>query len=232
MRTKILICAAALAASLASSMAQNVYSLNVVGYANTTLNKGGFTLVANPLDGTMGSTVPGGNNLTNFFVGVPNGSQIFPFVASSVSYGNPATFSVGKSGVGAWSPTFDLPPGQGFMFKTTATTNTLITWVGQVQQGTAIPVGTLVGGKSSMLGAPAPIGGLMTNALIGLTPLNGDAVTLYNTASGWGSPATFSVGKSGVGAWSTLLTVDVGAGFLYKNGATTNRTWVANFTVQ
>jgi hypothetical protein len=37
MRTKTLLVAAVLAAGLATSMAQNVYSLNVVGYYNVTI---------------------------------------------------------------------------------------------------------------------------------------------------------------------------------------------------
>src|SRR6059036_1804778 len=46
MRTKTLICAATLlAAGAATSMAQNVYSLNVVGYVQVSLTNG-FNLVA------------------------------------------------------------------------------------------------------------------------------------------------------------------------------------------
>ena len=41
MRTKALLCAAALAAGTAASMAQsNVYSLNIVGYVNVPLTSG------------------------------------------------------------------------------------------------------------------------------------------------------------------------------------------------
>src|ERR1035437_742604 len=67
MRTKVLLCAAAMAASLASSMAQNVYSLNVVGYVNVTLPAQQFYAVANPLDASLGGTVAGGNDITNLF---------------------------------------------------------------------------------------------------------------------------------------------------------------------
>ena len=232
MRTKVLIAAAVLAASLASSMAQNVYSLNVVGYANVTLTHGGFTMVANPLDGTMGGTVPGGNNLTNFFTSVPASSAIYPFVSSSASFGNPATFSVSKTGVGGWAGAFDVPPGTGYMFKNPATTNAVITFVGQVQQGAAIPVTTLLASKAAMVGSPVPIGGDMTNSIIGLTPHAGDQITLYTTGTGYGNPAAYSVSKTGVGGWSTMLQIGVGQGFLYKNGSTANNTWTANFTVQ
>ena len=66
MRTKTtLVAAAILAAGIASSMAQaNVYSLNVVGYVNVTVQGGGaYNLIANPLNNTTGNT------LTNIFSG-------------------------------------------------------------------------------------------------------------------------------------------------------------------
>src|SRR4051812_38861431 len=62
MRTKTAILTAALvAAGALSSMAQNVYSVNVVGYVNVTLNANKFTMVANPLnatDMTVGTMFP------------------------------------------------------------------------------------------------------------------------------------------------------------------------------
>jgi len=212
-------------------MAQNVYSLNVVGYANITLNASGFTLFANPLDGTMGSTVPNGNNLTNFFTSVPSGATIFPWIASTASYGNAAAYSVSK-GVGAWANPFNVPPGTGFMFKNNATTNAFVTFVGQVQQGTAIPVKSLLAGKSDFVGSPVPIGGNFTNSIVGLAPSSGDSITLYTTGAGWGNANAYSVSK-GVGAWSgNTMQIGVGQGFLYKNASTAVNNWTANFTVQ
>ena len=62
MRTKTLaICAAALAAGALSTMAQsNVYSLNIVGYANITITPGN-NFYANPFNHS------GNNNATNIF---------------------------------------------------------------------------------------------------------------------------------------------------------------------
>jgi hypothetical protein len=50
MRTKALLCTSAVAAGVATSMAQpNVYSLNVVGYVNVPIQGGvSFNLLANP----------------------------------------------------------------------------------------------------------------------------------------------------------------------------------------
>src|SRR3954451_14568718 len=50
MRTKTLLCMAAMAAGVATSMAQsNVYSLNIVGYANVPA-PAGFTFQSNPFN--------------------------------------------------------------------------------------------------------------------------------------------------------------------------------------
>jgi hypothetical protein len=232
MRTKVLICAAALAASLASSMAQNVYSLNVVGYVNYTLNAGKYTCIANPLDATMGATVPGGNNVTNLFPVVPSGSQILPFTVATAQWGTPAAYSINKSGVGVWANPFDMPPGLGVMFYNPATTNAVATFVGQVQQG-SFPVTTLAATKSSIVGSPVPIGGDLTNSIVGLTPHTGDSIQLFSSATAqWVAPvSSYSVNKSGVGIWSQNLQIAPGTGFLYYNGSAANA-WTCNFTVQ
>src|SRR4051812_38715441 len=85
MRTKTLVCAAALAAGVATSMAQsNVYSLNIVGYANVPVVAGN-SIYANPfdLDGTNSADKvlnhaaladAGGNpGLDSFYVNTWNG---------------------------------------------------------------------------------------------------------------------------------------------------------------
>src|SRR5437899_2710664 len=78
MRTKTLICAAALAAGALTSWAQsNVYSLNVVGYVNVALvggaGGGTFTMIANPLNRTDAN----GNNITNLFKTPQDSDQIY-----------------------------------------------------------------------------------------------------------------------------------------------------------
>jgi len=64
MRTKTLLCAAALAAGVATSMAQsNVYSLNIVGYANVPTTVG-YTYQSNPFNNsnnTAGIVIPNPN---------------------------------------------------------------------------------------------------------------------------------------------------------------------------
>src|SRR5437879_6035335 len=74
MRTKALLCCAALAAGLATSaVAQsNVFSLNIVGYVNTPLTTG-FNLIANPLD-------KGTNDLNSLFPNAGFGDTVYSFV--------------------------------------------------------------------------------------------------------------------------------------------------------
>ena len=56
MRTKALLLGAAVGAiGLATSMAQ-VYSVNIVGYVNTTIPTG-FSIICNPLNATGGNTI-------------------------------------------------------------------------------------------------------------------------------------------------------------------------------
>ena len=117
MRIKALLCAAALVASAAASMAQsNVYSLNIVGYVNVPLTTG-FNLIANPLDN-------GTNNLNSLFPNASFGDTIF-------QYKNGAFVS--SSFLGTWQPDLISPPGGGVFYQASApSTNT---FVGNVMTG-------------------------------------------------------------------------------------------------
>src|ERR1039457_2066957 len=162
MRTKVLLCAAALAASLASSMAQNVYSLNVVGYVNVTLPAFEFSCVANPLDATMGGTVAGGNNITNLYKGLADSSTIATFdplaAGGAGDWTAPITYI---AGVG-WDSTLNMPPGKGVLLFNNGPAQP-ITYVGQVVQG-PYSVATLHSGTFTLVGSPDPIGGPVTNS--------------------------------------------------------------------
>lgn len=236
MRTKVLICAAALVASLASSMAQNVYSLNVVGYVNVTLPAGHFYCVANPLDATMGGTVPNmndsGNLFTNTAGNLANGSKLQQFVPAISDY----SAQINYSGIThKWASTFPLNPGLGVMFYNNGSVDTVVTFTGQVEQGT-YNVASLSAGHFSMLGSPVPIGGDVTNSttVVGLAPANGDTLATFNSPiSDWRAVTKWS----GIThKWSTSATstagIAPGQGFLYFNNGSTVNNWVSNFTVQ
>src|ERR1035441_7952368 len=81
MRTmKALVCAAALAAGLASSMAQsNVYSLNVVGYYNFPIAAGAKLMIANQLNTTN-------NTIGALLPSVPGNSVLFKFSGGFTGY--------------------------------------------------------------------------------------------------------------------------------------------------
>jgi|ERR1035437_896118 hypothetical protein len=228
MRTKVLLCAAALAASLASSVAQNVYSLNVVGYVNVTLPSHQFAAVANPLDASLGGTVAGGNDITNLFQGVAASSTLATFNSALNDYDTPITFS-GKSG--AWTGNFSMPPGKGALYFNNGAADTVVTFVGQVQQG-AYTAASIASHTFQLAGSPVPLGGDLSdlNTKLGLVPSAGDTVALFNSAANdWTTPVTWSAKSS---AWTGTLPIAPGAGFLYFNNSASANTWVSNFTVQ
>jgi len=224
-----------MAASLASSMAQNVYSLNVVGYVNVTLAPNAFTCVANPLDASMGGTVATGNDMTNLFnLGtaplLANGSKIQTFVPALADY----SASINYNGATKkWASNFPMAPGLGVLFYNNGANPTVVTFTGQVPQG-SYPVATLGNNQFSMVGSPVPIGGDVTNSttVLGLVPSNGDSVATFNGAlADWNGATKWN---NATKKWSAAAssTVGVGEGFLYYNNSANVNNWVSNFTVQ
>jgi hypothetical protein len=116
MRTKtLLITAAALVAGIASSNAQ-VYSANVVGYAQVVLN-GGFNLIANPFDDGNG------NHLTNLVtIPLPSKSSVTTWNTGVQAFNAPITGSGGT-----WNADTILAPGTGFFIKNGTVASPLIT---------------------------------------------------------------------------------------------------------
>src|SRR6185436_15010143 len=138
MKTKTLILAGLIcAASVASSMAQSVFSANAVGYITLTVPPG-FSMIANQLNGTA-TTVP------QLITGVPTGTQVFKFDTGTQSY-------VGALYAGAgpgWQPSaaanaMTLLPGEGIFIKNSTASSFTLTFVGSVPAGTlqnVIPAG-------------------------------------------------------------------------------------------
>jgi hypothetical protein len=235
MRTKtLLVACAALAFSLATSQAQ-VYSQNIVGYANVVLHGNGhYSLVANPFDAGNGNYV---TNLLNS--ALPKQSQYLIWNVSSY-------YTVGKLATGGWQAPLaaggdQVPPGVGFFVRNGSPgsgapdlTNTFV--------GTVIPnIGLTVTNSEpigyTLQGSPIPYAGNL--AIIGAP--GGDANLDY------GSPLTkqsqiltwdpvgqsfLTVGKIATGNWSGTANaaVDVGAGFFIfnKNGPATNMVQTLN----
>jgi hypothetical protein len=167
MRTKTLLCAAALAAAgiATSAMAQsNVYSLNVVGYYNVTVPANQYILVGNQLNTTN-------NSLPGIIPNPPPGSQFQYFQNGSLS-----AYTFDDLDL-QWEPDatgLDLSPGHGGYFKSPVATT--VTFVGEVKQGSL--TNTFTKNQYVVRASQVPVA---TN-LVGMQLLGepGDQVQVYN----------------------------------------------------
>jgi len=212
MRTKTLLGLAVLAASAATVMAQNVYSLNIVGYVNVPVaagaaGKASFALVGNPLKASPDNTIATviGNQL-------PNGASVLTWTGT----GFDENFYTG-----AWDvPGAVIAPGAGFFVKNPTTTAANITFVGQVLAGLQTNV---MSGKVNLVSSMAPVAAdLSVDTHLNLT--NAVANDSILTWSGTGYNENFYSGAAG---WDTPPTVAVAEAFFYKvNGAAHTVNWV------
>ncbi|HEY9174926.1 MAG TPA: hypothetical protein VI136_21770 [Verrucomicrobiae bacterium] len=209
MRTKALFVAAFLAAGLASSMAQNVYSLNVVGYYNVTM-KPGFTMFANQFQTTN-------NTLAALIPTAPPGANFYKFATGSGW--TPYTFD----DLDGWLPdgNVTLAPGEGGFFRNPTSSDVTLTFVGEVMQGaltTELPAGFSV--RSSKV----PQAGTAT--ALGVPAAPGDNIYTHATVGGY-TPFTFDDLDGWLPAEPNIA---VGQAFFVRKNAAAN--WVRNFTVQ
>jgi len=210
MKTKTLILAALIgAASVASSVAQSVYSANAVGYVTLTIPPG-FSMIANPLNGSS-TTIPG------LISSAPIGTQVYKFDATSQGY-------TSVSYLGFWNPpsaanAMTLVPGEGVFIKNPATTNFTITFVGSVPSGNlvnSIPAGY------SIVSSQVPQSGLLQTDLSYPVSL-ADKVYLYDSVNGY-SVRTY------IGFWNGgEPQVSVGQAFFSFKTSAAN--WNRNFSV-
>jgi len=217
MRTKTLLCAAALAAGLATSaLAQsNVYSLNVVGYYNVTVPAGQYILVGNQLNTTN-------NSLPGIIPNPPPGSQFQYFSGGGLS-----AYAFDDVDL-VWTPNatgLDLSPGHGGYFRSPVATT--VTFVGEVKQGSL--TNTLSKGNYVVRTAQVPIA---TN-LVGMQLFGepGDQIQTYN--NGFTAFAFDDVDLIWTPGNPNGPTIAVGGAFYYRKATTgVNTNWVQNFTVQ
>jgi len=211
MRTKALLCAAALAAGAATSMAQsNVYSLNVVGYYNVPVPANQLVLVANQLNTTN-------NTIGSLLQGPPN-AQFYKYNGGYTAYNFDDVDLV-------WTPNGNatLNPGEGGFYK--SPTATTLTFVGEVLQGSltnTLPI-NLLAIRSSMV----PQAGKITTDL-GLPAEANDQAYTYN-----GGYTAYNFDDVDLVWTPTEPNVGVGQAFFYKKAASSTKSqWVRNFTVQ
>jgi hypothetical protein len=212
MRTKTLLLTAALsAAGIATSMAQ-VFSVNAVGYVNTTVEPG-YSIISNPLTAAN-------NTIAELFKGVPAGTQIY-------KYNGAAGFAIATYDVdeGGFTPADvaaqTVLPGEGVFIRNPGPGNLTITFVGEVPQGdlkNPLPAGLSI--KSSMV----PQAG--TAKELGLVGSAGDQVYQYDTQTGY-YISTFDVDE---GDWTPALKpLAVGEAFFLRKVAAGS--WDRTFSV-
>ena len=213
MRTKILLtAAAAMVAGLVSSNAQ-VYSANVVGYANVTMaGAGQLTLVANPFDDGNG------NQLTNLLAGLPNKSAVIAWAGSTFAG------TITKTN-GTWNGNLSLPPGAGFFVKNGVAASPVYTntFVGSVIANINGSVTNPVPAGLFLFGSPIPYAAdatVDTNINLGATLPNKSTFIVWNTA---GQTYFGTVTKTN-GVWNGTAPIAVGQGFFVNAKSATN--WV------
>jgi len=206
MRTKTLILSAALAvAGAATSMqAQNVYSINVVGYVNVAVPTG-FSMIANPLD------AGGANDLATIIPAPPENTTIYKF--------NGAGYDISTFSDGAWSDALTIKPGEGAFIRNFSTPFTN-TFVGNVvlNSTNSIPQGFSI--RSSTL---PQAGKLQTD--LGYVPAENDTIYQF-TGSGY-DIFTYSDGQWGTGAPEEQPSLKVGESVFFRKTAAGS--WTRNF---
>lgn len=208
MRTKTLLIAAVVGAvSMATALAQEVTSVNAVGYVNKELAPG-FNLISNPLSN-------GENTLAEVIPSPPDGSAVYLFQNGQwVS----STFD---SLIGGWATPLNLPVGVGFFFNHKGSEAVTVTFVGEVLQGDdtnkTVPAGLTIQGSL------VPQEGALTSDL--QFPA-GDGDVAYSWINGAWTTASFS---SLVGGWSPEPNLTVGGAVFVDKSAEAQ--WDRNFTI-
>lgn len=205
MRTKTLLLTAVLsAAGVATSLAQAVYSVNIVGYVNVDVPVG-FSMIANQLDNKKG------NMLGDLITSAVTGTTIYKFDGAGFSS------SIFIEGLG-WSPDASLAPGEGAFINVVAATK--LTFVGEVMTGPqtlAIPANFSI--KSSILPISEPLDGVGVN----FPAQTGDTVYFFR-----GGNYASAIFIEGLG-FSPEAKPNVGESFFVNKGAAAN--WVRDFKV-
>jgi hypothetical protein len=221
MRTKTLLLTAALsAAGIATSMAQ-VYSVNAVGYVNTTLLPG-FNLVSNPLDNTTGNTI---QNLfgTGFQGGTPPGTIVYHFDPVTDAFVSAVYDPFDLVFTPAAAANTVIDPGNGVFLFLPGNANATCTFVGEVPQGarsnTPIPQGF------SIKASAVPQAGPVTTLQFPGAP--GDILYKWNATTDAYQTFTFDPFDN---VWTpSVPNIEVGEAFFILKAAAS--TWTRDFDV-
>jgi hypothetical protein len=214
MRTKTLLLTAALAAAGAvSSQAQNVYSVNAVGYANVAI-KAGFNMVANPFvtaDSTLETLIPT----------APDQTAVYPF--DNGVYGGPFTYYGPPDNV--WFPSGGVITfGHGAFIQSPAAFT--VTFVGEVQQGS--PIHNAFQPGFNMLSSKVPQQADLV-ALGLAAPPDQTAVYTYDADTGYGGPWTYYGPPDSIWFPSDIPTLKIGEAFWLNSPVAGD--WTRTFSV-
>ncbi len=228
MRTKTLLLTAAVsAAGVATSLAQApVYSVNAVGYVNTTL-VAGFNLISNPLD----NKAPNGNVIKELFKTLPINSIVYKVDGGSFKNATMDEFENVLIGAAA---DLTLMPGEGaFVRLPGGTPNTTVTFVGEVPQGTlTVTLNTglqIVSSKVPQAGTATALG------LAG--EINDRLFHFYETDPDGAGPIAAQAYRISTfdefdNAWVPALNeLAVGEAFFYQRAAAGSASWTRTFSV-
>jgi hypothetical protein len=216
MRTKItILSAAALAAGLISSNAQ-VFSANIVGYANIPV-KAGYSFLVNPFS----TGVTNGANEVMPIESTPNfdGSYFLTWTGTTFKYNG------FDSGSGGWidqnfnpAPPPVIPPGKGFFFFNPGVSN-LVTFVGTVIPNVGATNSLPIPSGYSMVGSVVPVAGSVTNPVVNMPVVDGFYMLQWN-----GTTYVYTGFDSGSGGWidanfnpAAVPSLKIGEGFFYNN---------------
>jgi len=220
MRTKTLLLTAALsAAGVASSMAQGtVFSVNAVGYVNTTVGPK-FSLISNPLtasDNTINTLFHSGIQGT-----IPDGFTVFRFVGTGFIAAQYDIFS--DAFLPTSSASQSVLPGEGFFVRNPSTTAVTVTFVGEVPQGTL--ANTYPKGFSIRASQVPQAGKIDTD--LGFKGVDGDVVFQYDNVKQAYIANSFDI--FGGTFLPNTPTLAVGEAVFLK--AATGGTWTRTFNV-
>jgi hypothetical protein len=236
MRTKtLLLAAAALAVSLATSMAQ-VYSANIVGYANVAAPSG-FTMMVNPLSAGVSNGVD--TEVINPSQ-LQNGNTFYFWNPSTFNY-NQAYYTLNGDGLGdnwfdpnngfAVIPTPTIPPGKGFFYQNVGTSN-YFTFVGSVTPSPGTTNTLPLPSGYNLVGSMLPIAGPVDGSAISLYVADGNTLYIWNPGTFNYNQAYYTLNGDGLGdnwfdpnngfAVIPSPQVTIGQGFFYQNVGSSN----------
>jgi hypothetical protein len=223
MRTKTVLLSALLGALGSVSVhAQNVYSLNAVGYINVTAIPG-FNIISCPLIASPDNTI---NTLLVNTNGQYKKMQVWAFDPTN----NPQYFEEIGSGTG-WNNggLTTINPGQAVWFNNVSNFNVTLTFVGTVPTG---PISnTLIASSFNLIGSAVPASGdIVTNSIMNFTNFfKKDQVWTFVATNNPQYTETIASSSSWNNGDPQLAVV--GGGFWYLNNQVTNNYWVENYSV-